>query len=231
MPSASLLKGILLSSSETFSAPDFDIETLPPLQYQPLPDDGQAWIRLLILKPSVSREAPLVCSLASLVQGDIPYEALSYAWGSQTEQLPLIVDCLATPNDAKDEWDVVPGDPTVVSITRNLHTALLQLRHAKRFRFLWVDAVCINQDDLDEKQEQIRMMGSIYAEAGQRTVVWLGEANKDTKKVFLFVRLMTRSVKFRNMQTLHNFLAEKGGSEMRTYCCMTVMLRFSRDHL
>ncbi|KAJ5718438.1 heterokaryon incompatibility protein-domain-containing protein [Penicillium malachiteum] len=59
-------------------------------------------------------------------------------------------------------------------VTKNLHTALLYLRDHQLERTLWVDAICINQDVVDEKSAQIPLMRSIYAQAGQ-VIVWLGE--------------------------------------------------------
>lgn len=47
-------------------------------------------------------------------------------------------------------------------VTYNLEVALQQLRHAERERILWVDALCINQENDLEKSEQVRPMGRIY---------------------------------------------------------------------
>jgi hypothetical protein len=47
-------------------------------------------------------------------------------------------------------------------------------------RVLWVDAVCINQNDFQERNHQVMQMGQIYSKA-ERVVVWLGESNEDSK--------------------------------------------------
>src|ERR1700760_2367543 len=61
-----------------------------------------------------------------------------------------------------------------ISITPNLHTALLKLRHRQSKRMLWIDALCINQTDVDEKQQQVALMGEIYSRT-ERCLLWLGD--------------------------------------------------------
>lgn len=68
-------------------------------------------------------------------------------------------------------------------MTSNLHVALLHLRNRFFERILWVDAVCINQDDDGEKGLQVQSMGEIYASANG-VVVWLGEAADDSDNAF-----------------------------------------------
>ena len=59
-------------------------------------------------------------------------------------------------------------------ITRNLYAALRRLRYRCLDRFLWVDSICINQEDIEERGRQVRLMAEIYAYAN-RVVVWLEE--------------------------------------------------------
>lgn len=66
--------------------------------------------------------------------------------------------------------------------TSNLHAALCQLRE-KGHKSLWVDAVCINQTDLEEKNIQLLQMGAIYQRANQ-TIAWLGNEADDSNKAF-----------------------------------------------
>ncbi|KAH9206931.1 heterokaryon incompatibility, partial [Leptodontidium sp. 2 PMI_412] len=58
--------------------------------------------------------------------------------------------------------------------TPNLAEALKEIRKKKRREVLWVDAMCINQEDLKEKNQQLPLMRDIYLGA-QMTVIWLGE--------------------------------------------------------
>lgn len=55
----------------------------------------------------------------------------------------------------------------------NLHLALHQLRNETSSRVIWADAVCINQSDVEERSEQVALMGEIFRRAYQ-VVVWLG---------------------------------------------------------
>ncbi|KAF8856327.1 HET-domain-containing protein, partial [Acephala macrosclerotiorum] len=55
----------------------------------------------------------------------------------------------------------------------NLYWALWHLRHENRTRVLWIDTLCINQEDEKEKNHQIRQMGRIFERAGV-VVAWLG---------------------------------------------------------
>lgn len=101
--------------------------------------------------------------LASLDDADIEYEALSYVWGEVAGHVSIQV-C---------------GEN--FKATSNLEQALRRLRYKDRSRLLWVDAVCINQLDIPERNSQVKLMGSIY-ETAHQVIVWLGEEEKDTKK-------------------------------------------------
>ncbi|KAE8315313.1 heterokaryon incompatibility protein-domain-containing protein [Aspergillus transmontanensis] len=104
------------------------------------------------------------------------YEALSYVWydgeESSNEEAPSILlnDC---------EFSVTP----------NLHAALLRLRNHQLERMIWIDAICINQNDNDEKQKQIPLMRTIYAQANC-VIVWLGEARDNSDEAFESIRLL-----------------------------------------
>jgi hypothetical protein len=95
----------------------------------------------------------------------LEYEALSYVWGSPERTREVIV---------RAKW---PRSNKVLRISKNLSTALRYLRQQDEERILWVDAICINQDDLNERSKEVKMMGSIYKNA-RRVVVWLGEGDE-----------------------------------------------------
>ncbi|KAL8826720.1 MAG: hypothetical protein Q9170_007295, partial [Blastenia crenularia] len=116
-------------------------------------------IRLLNLVPAASRTDDIHCTISqACLDESIQYEALSYTWGDATQECELYCN----------------GKP--LSITSNLATALRYLRQQKDLRTLWVDAVCINQANQEEKSQQIALMGDIYAKAYQ-VVAWIGEEN------------------------------------------------------
>ena len=98
------------------------------------------------------------------------FEALSYVWGCPDMSDEVII--ISTSNH-----DQIEG---IVGITANLDAALRYLRFEDRPRTLWIDAICINQGDLNERSEQVQRMAQIYTQS-QRVVVWLGEASSDSK--------------------------------------------------
>jgi hypothetical protein len=91
------------------------------------------------------------------------FEALSYAWGSDSSHHVVYVDSPTAEGVS----------PMTMSIRKNLTNALSHLRYADRDRVLWIDAICINQHDLQERGLQVPRMTDIYKYAN-RVVVWLG---------------------------------------------------------
>ncbi len=122
------------------------------------------YIRVLELQPSASTDAALACRLRAQTIADEPYEALSYVWGKPTV-FHSTIWCV-------DEDHVDSGGGTL-RIGANLATALVAYRRLDQPRRIWVDAICIRQDDLDERLSQVRMMGDIFRNATQ-VLCWLG---------------------------------------------------------
>ncbi|KAM0808961.1 putative Heterokaryon incompatibility protein 6, OR allele [Seiridium cardinale] len=86
------------------------------------------------------------------------HEALSYTWGDPANRFD----------------DVLFLDQAPLRISKNLSEALRRFRIPDRPRRLWVDAVCINQDDIPERNDQVARMHLIYRYAS-RVLIWLGE--------------------------------------------------------
>jgi hypothetical protein len=84
------------------------------------------------------------------------YKALSYAWGNSDKVRAITV------NGKK------------MNITKNLWDALFYLRDVHRPQTLWVDDICIDQSNIEEKNIQIPLMSFIYSRA-QEVVIWLGD--------------------------------------------------------
>ncbi|USW50912.1 Putative heterokaryon incompatibility [Septoria linicola] len=76
-----------------------------------------------------------------------------------------------------------------LKITHSLDIALRGLRENDVKRTLWIDAISINQDDLEERSEQVLRMGDIYRQAS-RVVVWLGPALEDTHLAMTALQLL-----------------------------------------
>jgi hypothetical protein len=85
----------------------------------------------------------------------LEYSAISYTWGT------------------KISLNTVTVDGYEQKITENLEVALRHLRQMQRRRTMWIDALCINQEDMSERNHQIQLMSSIYSMAHE-TIVWLG---------------------------------------------------------
>lgn len=104
------------------------------------------------------------------------YIALSYVWGPQTPAHTIMID----------------GVPFRVG--PNLYLALQQLRRSQRIRqgfMVWIDAICINQQDMDERSRQVARMRDIYASAWQ-VVSWLGEERDDSNLAIDALRFLAR---------------------------------------
>ena len=134
-------------------------------------------IRLLRLLPG-SQNAKICCHLFVASLNDKPYyEALSYVWGN-----------------ASDRRNISLGVHNF-SVTANLEKALRHLRSCDKERVLWVDALCINQSDIEEKQLQIQKMRSIYHSA-QQVLAWTGEADGESNEVLHLLNYLSQPVVF-----------------------------------
>ncbi|KAF4626362.1 hypothetical protein G7Y89_g11798 [Cudoniella acicularis] len=128
-------------------------------KYKPL-DAEKDEIRLLQLKPG-SGEDGITCELVHASMSSTEFKALSYTWG-----------------DTKSvHWVNVDG--CFLPCTLNLHAALLNLRSTTEELTLWVDAICINQHDVEERSHQVRKMRHIYRSAA-KVLVWLGPSDEDS---------------------------------------------------
>ncbi|KAH8723272.1 heterokaryon incompatibility protein-domain-containing protein, partial [Phaeosphaeriaceae sp. PMI808] len=160
-------------------------------------------IRLLRLLPSEDENADIQCQLfnCSLLQQSgkraHPYDALSYVWGRLDKTSPTP----PTPTIRIDQLNL--------PVTLNLHEALTRLRHCHIERIVWVDAVCINQEDRIEKEQQIGFMAKIYGQA-HRVVVWLGKAADNSDEALEEIRVaagQTSTIFSNNEKMQHAILA------------------------
>ncbi|KAK6609501.1 het domain protein [Botrytis cinerea] len=138
----------------------------------PLDSDS---IRLLGLMPDKDLTSPIHCrlhdySLRESDRGIHLYEALSYVWGSL------------------ENLKVVYVNNRSLSVTANLYAALLHLRDRNFERIIWVDSICINQEDNTEKSHQIQLMAKIFGLAN-RVIVYLGEAADDSDQALESIRV------------------------------------------
>jgi Heterokaryon incompatibility protein (HET) len=104
-------------------------------------------------------------------QEGLAYTALSYAWGSPSEVQHFI--------------DVNGKN---LPVRQNLWEVLQEVQKSDFCGYLWIDAICINQSDIAEKNTQVAMMGYIFALATS-VLVWLGPAADDSDYFMEVVRV------------------------------------------
>jgi len=140
--------------------------------------EGCNRVRLLTLLPGVSGdEITVTLRMVDLnALNHTKYEALSYVWGSEKDPIAITV-----------------GRRWSLNVSQNLDAALKHLRFEAEPRVLWVDAICINQEDLQERAQQVSLMGDIYRRAWQ-VVVWLGPEENDSTCALDFVDTLNRVV-------------------------------------
>ena len=143
--------------------------------YSPL-SPGANNIRLLRLMPHANERTELLCELFEYSLHDLGkrtnlYEALSYAWGGG--ETPCSITIVERDLDGTTNL-------YTLDVTKNLYAALLHLRDRSFERIIWIDAICINQKDLDEQGQQVQLMAIIYSKA-HRVLVWLGETTNNVK--------------------------------------------------
>ncbi|THV47033.1 hypothetical protein BGAL_0340g00030 [Botrytis galanthina] len=135
-------------------------------QYQPI-NLGRPSIRLLQLYKgdwSDIIEGHFISAWFDDPDSFMPYSALSYTWGHIDKVEEVIIDSAR------------------IKVTSNLHMALQHLRSGEEDQIFWIDALCINQENVHEKIHQIRQMGDIYKKA-EKVVVWLGRGTEETDLV------------------------------------------------
>ncbi len=97
-----------------------------------------------------------------------PFDALSYTWGSPRKRHEILLQ----------------DKPFLVR--QNLAIALQKLRQTNVSRFMWIDAISINQGDVTERSEQVAIMRHIYQSA-KNVVIWLGDTAENSDLAFDFM--------------------------------------------
>lgn len=121
-------------------------------------------IRILRLLPGEYEHVLKGQLLKVEVEGDnLDFEALSYTWDTFANRKSIILD-------GSDGFHV----------TDNLEAALRRMRSSFAARDLWIDAICIDQNNLTERSSQVLLMRQIYRNA-KRILVWIGDQSRDTE--------------------------------------------------
>jgi len=127
-------------------------------------------IRLLTIEGWENSSSQIACQLHHFELAHAPnYEALSYCWEDASVTREIFVD----------------GHP--FQVTTNLYAALKRLAERAKSKFLWIDAICINQSSIDEKNHQVPLMSALYSQA-DRVLVWLGEEADNSSLAIAFLQ-------------------------------------------
>lgn len=131
------------------------LSVIEPVIYSRLAIEPEPEFRLVKIERSPDLSSPIVCTLhVSSLESAPTYDALSYAWGdAETTKSMLLLG---------RRWPV----------NFRLFQALTGMRNLDTGWYIWIDAVCINQDDWDEWRSQVSLIGCIYARAAG-VQVWL----------------------------------------------------------
>lgn len=153
--------------ADLYTSPPGQIYAGPPL---PTPDH----IRLLSLQPG-SDDAIIECELvATELHSAQAYEALSYTWGDLSNYQVIHITIPGS------------GESKEFPVTSNCFSALTRLRLKEQPRILWIDALCIDQSNLSERNHQVTLMPKIYSQAAD-VVIHLGEATENSDLAVNFI--------------------------------------------
>ena len=151
--------------------------------YPPLPT-ATSFRLINVQRHQTANTTEVICNIRTVDLEDEPsYNCLSYTWGDSKQQIGQL----------RQDYQIICNERSM-PVTQNLYLALETLstvagQHASS---LWVDAICINQDDLLERSQQVKMMGRIYHGA-EIVVTWLGPADEQTEVAFRVIETLSRA--------------------------------------
>lgn len=132
--------------------------------YQFRPLTRRKEIRLLQVLPDTPT-ARIKCEFETGILRRQPwmphYTAISYTWGSANRDASVLLE------------------GNLFNVTTSAFQVLLRIRRTDKPFLIWIDSICINQDDNEEKSKQIQLMGQIYSMASE-TVAWIGKTEGDS---------------------------------------------------
>ncbi|KAE9369094.1 HET-domain-containing protein [Stipitochalara longipes BDJ] len=156
------LKDLEAGLPATYTQPIPDVQ---PYQYHALSSPRSIRVLNVFSCPRILKGEQLQFKLEEVSLDTNPtFEALSYAWGENV--FPCVLLCSSH----------------TINITQNLHDALQHFRKPDKELRIWIDAVCINQFDPEEKSHQIPLMEEIYRKASN-VLIWLGNESEGSKEV------------------------------------------------
>ncbi|KKY31929.1 putative heterokaryon incompatibility [Diaporthe ampelina] len=152
--------------------------------YQRLDMELPDAFRLLTLLPG-SGDDPIECTVSHARRDESEYSGLSYTWGEA-----VVVGTI------KLNGQLFP-------VTKNLEVALRGIRDSTHARVLWVDAICINQEHVPEKNQQVRHMQKVYGKA-EKVFIWLGEADEASHRAISFTKRVCARLAAAGLEPVEN---------------------------
>ncbi|QDS77509.1 hypothetical protein FKW77_000542 [Venturia effusa] len=151
---------------------DFDVRLRKPYIYNPL--QSNRVIRLLsVRRPSVDGiVGDFYYQLVTMSLDDpVPYETVSYCWG-----------------DSERKYRINLMDGSFLMVTQSLGSELAAISSHSKTGYLWIDQMCIDQANLAERAQQVKVMGDIFA-SGLRVLVSMSLPNSSLRSLFTLVDL------------------------------------------
>ncbi|CAJ2502071.1 Uu.00g049240.m01.CDS01 [Anthostomella pinea] len=156
-------QGLRKLEQETWQPPSIATPALPLFEYDTLPTSGIQKIRLIKILPHSDDSCPVEAELTTHDVASAPhYTALSYTWGD-VATFPIVLN------------------RRLAHVRSNLLSFMLG---ADPETLYWVDAICIDQQNIPERSEVVSRMKNIY-ERAQGIVVWLGTVSPETASSFV----------------------------------------------
>lgn len=179
-------------------------KTMQSYQYLPLNAESED-IRLLTLQRSqdIGFDDPVHCSIShvSLREiGEPRYETISYVWGSARETASIFLN----------------GRELTVPKSAEQALRCMRLHDTGRERELWIDAVCIDQDNMSERAQQVTMMGDIYRHTAGN-LIYLGGDDGTIARAMLDIKLLLNEIRLETdcFRTFFDTVFDKDGHYWR----------------
>lgn len=131
-------------------------------------------IRIVKVRGAAAQSQDVECEIIETRPEDLAYEALTWYWGNAEFDHFIRIH--------EQNGDVI----STLKVSKDLQNALKALRCRDRARYLWVDAICIHQAKIEERNEQVRRMDDIYGRA-ENVCIWLGKENENSKLAMKFI--------------------------------------------
>lgn len=164
--------------SNSISTTGSDEDNASKLRYTPL---SEKEVRLVRLRMVADHDSTIRVDLITAEwPPSLSYEALSYIWGEPANQPSILISTEDAP-------------PWPFQVTQNLHAALYHLRREDCDSVLWIDALCIDQTNVEEKEQQVRKMDQIYQTASN-VCVWLATGTFQSHHGMRHISVVLKSI-------------------------------------